>query len=431
MSGLQAKHIVVIGAGAAGLMAARELARAGKRVTILEARDRCGGRICPLPVTEFGYPAEAGAEFIHGDAPVTHALLREAGLAVRPTQGTRWNVQNGTLTRNELSNPHLDRLHERLAGLTTDATVTAFLAQQFPGPEYAELRQFVLRMVQGYDAADPDRASILAVRDEWMGSGRNKSSRIVGGYGALIDFLAADCRKLGVAIHLRAVVTAIERSSRQTQVRCAGGDTHVGDIAILTVPLALLPDIVLPPAVREKAAAAADIGYGNVIKFLFRFRSRWWASVSGQNLSDLSFLRSGGIVPVWWTQNPAEHPVLTGWLAGPPSQRLAHLDGDGLVAAGVASLADAFGFSPKQLADDLVAVRAIDWAKDPFARGGYSYITPETRAARATLESAGAHGVLFAGEALYGGEDMGIVEAALASGRDTARLILVVPNAVP
>src|SRR5882724_9260228 len=72
-------HIVVVGAGAAGLMAARELARAGQRVIIVEARDRCGGRIYPMPTAEFGYPAEGGAEFVHGEAPVTHGLLREAG----------------------------------------------------------------------------------------------------------------------------------------------------------------------------------------------------------------------------------------------------------------------------------------------------------------------------------------------------------------
>jgi monoamine oxidase len=66
MAGPQAENIVVIGAGAAGLMAARALGRAGKTVTILEARERCGGRIHPLPSAEFGYAAEGGAEFIHG-----------------------------------------------------------------------------------------------------------------------------------------------------------------------------------------------------------------------------------------------------------------------------------------------------------------------------------------------------------------------------
>ena len=70
-------HIVVVGAGAAGLMTARELVRAGEQVTILEARDRCGGRIYPLPAEEFGYPAEGGAEFVHGAAPVTRAVMRE------------------------------------------------------------------------------------------------------------------------------------------------------------------------------------------------------------------------------------------------------------------------------------------------------------------------------------------------------------------
>jgi monoamine oxidase len=72
-------HFVIVGAGAAGLMTARELARAGKKVTILEARDRCGGRIYPLPAQEFGYPAEGGAEFVHGAAPVTRALMPGGG----------------------------------------------------------------------------------------------------------------------------------------------------------------------------------------------------------------------------------------------------------------------------------------------------------------------------------------------------------------
>ena len=71
-------HFIVVGAGAAGLMTARELARAGKRVTILEARDRCGGRIYPLPADEFGYPAEGGAEFVHGAATALSGLRVEA-----------------------------------------------------------------------------------------------------------------------------------------------------------------------------------------------------------------------------------------------------------------------------------------------------------------------------------------------------------------
>jgi monoamine oxidase len=119
-------HIVVIGAGAAGLMAARELARAGRRVTLLEARDRCGGRIYPLPPGDFGYAAEGGAEFVHGEAPVTHGLLREAGLSLLPIRGTPWTMEDGKFSRRDFQDPHQAELHRALQDLTDDLTVAEF-----------------------------------------------------------------------------------------------------------------------------------------------------------------------------------------------------------------------------------------------------------------------------------------------------------------
>jgi len=103
---------------------------------------------------------------------------------------------------------------------------------------------------------------------------------------------------------------------------------------------------------------------------------------------------------------------------------MAHLVEDELVELGLASLAGIFARPTKDLSRSLVAARAINWANDPFARGAYSYATPETREAQSVLASSDRGRVLFSGEALYRGRDMGTVEAALVSGLETARTIL-------
>ncbi len=418
MSGTS-EHIVIVGAGAAGLIAARELARAAKRVTILEARDRCGGRIQPLPASQFGYAADGGAEFVHGEAPVTRSLLREARLSLQAIEGAQWSFDGTKLSREQRDDPHEAELHAALRGLKDDLTVAEFLRRHFAGDEYARMRSSIKRMVEGYDAADPERASTLALREEWMDGGHHAQGRIVGGYGALIAFLAAECRKKGVEIRLDCLVAEIEEGAAAVIVRCDGGETLSCDKVIITVPLPLLREIALPQAAREKATRAADIGFGNVIKLLLRFNAPWWRD----RTEDLTFLLSDEVIPVWWTQRPSEHPVLTGWFGGPRTAELAGLDPPALIDAGINSLATIFRLPRNDLARDIVAAVATNWAHDRFARGAYSWATPQTRAAQTILARADGP-VLFSGEALYRGRDMGTVEAALASGLETAGLIL-------
>jgi monoamine oxidase len=405
-------------------MTARELARAGKRVTILEARDRCGGRIYPLPVEEFGYPAEGGAEFVHGAAAVTRSLLREARLSLSPRGGTRWSVRTGVLSPADAPLPYADRFYRALQEVKADLPIAEFLKAHFADRRYDELRRSIIRTVEGYDAADPRCASTLALRDEWMARDDGEHGRIAQGYGALIDYLASECRRHGAALHLGAAVTALEATRGRIAARCCDGAAFEADAAILAVPLPLLSEIAMPSMARERAVAAADIGFGNVVKILFRFATKWWADHDGRDLADLSFLLSDAPIPTWWTQYPAEFPVLTGWFAGPRTERVSPLAENELIGLGLASIADIFDLPVEHIRGNLVASRAINWGNDPFARGAYSYATPRTRKAQAVLSKPAGDAIFFASEALYAGPDMGTVEAALANGQEAAQAIL-------
>jgi monoamine oxidase len=350
-------------------------------------------------------------------------LLREAGLSLLPIEGMQRSIVEGKLSSENPLEIHEAKLHAALRKLKDDVTVAEFLRRQFAGSEYDRLRRSIGRMVESYDAADPERASTLALRDEWMDEGRSTQVRIAGGYGGLIDFLVKGCRSQGAEIQLRTVVKAIDYASVGAIVRCASGDTHECDAVVLAVPLPLLEEIALPIMERGRAAAAAHIGFGNVIKILMRFETSWWLD-ERKDLADLTFLLSEERIPVWWTQHPSDLPVLTGWFGGPKTARMVHLDEQGLLEAGLASLAVIFGRDPKQLMRGLVASKAINWAKDRFSRGAYSYATTETRAAQSVLSTSAGGAVFYSGEALYRGRDMGTVEAALASGLDTARTVL-------
>ena len=89
--------VLVIGAGAAGLAAAAALARAGRSVLVLEARSRIGGRCWTRRMAGLAIPVELGAEFLHGEAKSTRALLRQAGIAAVNASRLRRHFESGRL----------------------------------------------------------------------------------------------------------------------------------------------------------------------------------------------------------------------------------------------------------------------------------------------------------------------------------------------
>ena len=119
--------VIIIGAGAAGLMAAYALSKAGKQVAILEARERLGGRMYTL---NDDLHTELGAEFVHGDLPVTMQLLKEANIDLIPASGEMWHSRDGKFSKNAEQFEHWDLLMAKLNKLEKDINIGDFLLQE-------------------------------------------------------------------------------------------------------------------------------------------------------------------------------------------------------------------------------------------------------------------------------------------------------------
>lgn len=418
------KHdIVIIGAGAAGLIAARELALAGKKVTVLEARDRAGGRIYPLPEEEFGYPAQGGAEFLHGEARISKEILKAAG-ATFEHAGEWWSVLDGEPRANEAPTPHDPALETSLKALKHDMPVAAFFDKYLPGEKYANLRRDIFRRVEGYDAADPARFSTFALREEVLGESGWGQLNIKQGYGLLVRYLEEQGAKKGVEILCNKEVKAVDLGGESVTVTCADGSLLEASQALVTVPLPMLQHIAFTPPLSRKLEAAKLIGFGTVIKILLRFKDRWWVRALGQNLERMSFMFSQEAIPTWWTQYPEPHATLTGWLGGPKAQALFASSEAEILGRALQSLANIFKVAVEELRGEMLTSQIIIWSADPFARGAYSYPTPESDAAIDELLQPVGGKLFFAGEGLYRGEATGTVEAALSIGKEAAEQIL-------
>lgn len=418
-------EIVIIGAGAAGLMAARELGKSGKKVLVLEARDRIGGRI--MPINEgFDYPAEGGAEWIHGDAPITKGLIKEAGLTLIREAGDVWNARSGDFTVHKSFIDGNLELKERLAQLKEDVSISDFLDKNFDSSKYKDLKNSIVKIVEGYDAADPDLISTLTLRSEWLGVKSSlveidEDHRIKQGYGALMDFLRNECEKHGVEIRLSNLVKSIEMVASGVLIN----ESMKAEKVIVTVPISVLKDIDFKnEELKNKIAYADKIGFGNVIKFLVKFKTRWWEDVKGKDLSKMAFILCNEKFLTWWSQYPETQNTLTGWMAGPEAAKHKDCSDEELFEIAITSLSNAINISKEDIKNELISYKVINWVNDPFTRGAYSYDRFDTGDVYEKLAEPYQNAVYLAGEALYSGEATATVEGALGSGLETARKII-------
>lgn len=428
--------VIIIGAGTAGLVSARELSKKGKKIIILEARDRIGGRIYTKYNSSFHAPLELGAEFIHGKQPLTTGLLKKAGLPYHALNGTMWLRKNGQLKKEEHFIEEWKMLRKKLKVLKVDMSINAFLFEYFEERKYANLRNSVRDFVSGYDTADPQYASTLALGEEWMKGDNVTQYRPDAGYGKLISYLHDEAKSNGCEVRLSSVVKMIKWGNDFVEVVTGNGTVYNADKAIITVPVGVLQAgeaeegaIHFSPGIPEKMDAVKKIGMGAVIKILLQFNEAFWKSETiktktGVNLDDMDFIFSEESIPTWWTQHPKNSALLTGWLGGPNAAALKHTSEDIIIKLALKSLASIFQLTAASLQEAMSSYEVVNWTADPFSKGSYSYATTETRYARKIMAQPVENTLYFAGEAFHEGSEMGTVEAAIASGMQVAECIL-------
>jgi monoamine oxidase len=408
--------IVVIGAGAAGLAAAAELAAAGRSVLVLEARDRVGGRCFTRRMAGLGIPVELGAEFIHGEARSTHELLRAAGIEAVDSAREQRTLENGRLA--PVNGFAEAQRAVQGASLDRDISFQDFLRGRSV-PE--KTRALATLMVQGFDAADPERVSARSIIEEWGEGGElgNSQPRPQGGYGPLMEWLARSLVARGVQLRLQSVVRRIEwrRGSVVIHARFMGDPFVVrARRAVITLPLGILQSRAVRIAPSPgKEGALRKLASGPVIRVAMRFDHAFWdAKAPG-----IAFFHNPkGAFPTFWTPLPMRAPLLTAWAGGPKAERLTGRGETRLIRDALNSIESVLGRMPP-----VAQAYVHDWAQDAFARGGYSYVLVGGENARRALAEPVAETLFFAGEATES-QEPGTVAGALRSGQRAAQEIL-------
>src|SRR6476660_8127272 len=161
-------RVIIVGADASGLMAAYELTRKGVEVVILEAENRIGGRIQTLTPPGFMHAIEAGAEFIHGELPLTLRLLKKAGLNHVAAGGQMYRAVNGKIERRIGQGKQWHAFYDKLGEVRHDLTLAQFMTKHFSDDQNTALRDEVFAMAQGLDLANPEELSVLSIKKEWL-----------------------------------------------------------------------------------------------------------------------------------------------------------------------------------------------------------------------------------------------------------------------
>ena len=436
------RRVAVVGAGLAGLVAARTLAEHDVEVVVIEARDRIGGRCW----TKDG--VDMGAHWIHGTEgnPVTN-LAREYSLATLFVGGD--SSYSGGWDHLAMYGPHgLLSPEEKLRSILAadevrDELDVARRAALGNGKIDRSMHEAVQEILSQRQVDETDRRSIewhlaLSARDDcaaddsglsflWWDDGYEVygygDSVFTDGYVALIRALG-----LGLDIRLEHVVREIDYASEGVTVRTNIEDFDV-DAVIITLPLGVLQQgsVSFSPVLpAEKQAAIAQLGMGTLAKVVLRFDQVFWPRdqyVFGYLVEPVNG-HPTMLINLWKTHRIPALVLLAGGSLGK------QLESDSLESAtawAMHAVRNVFGAD----APDPTSVHRTNWHLDPFARGAYSYVAVgSTPADINTLAEPVDGRVFFAGEATYRHHWAG-AHGAVASGYREAARLLGNPSVMP
>jgi monoamine oxidase len=398
----------------AGVTAARELAQAGLDVTVVEGGDRVGGRL--RTIRDFGpHPVEAGAEFIHGDGAATWPDVRAAGLRTRPCPLIRDTMlslggpaQWLPITLLHPGSWHAATILRSIARIAPpDVSAREFLERRRDQGRARLLSEMTLTAHLPGSIDEIGMLGLVSDGVHRLETGLNH--RVAEGYDRLSGFVARD-----LDIRFGFVVETVRREPDGVGLRSIDGEELWARAAICTLPVGVLAagsvrfDPELPTA---KVSALRDLQAGPVLKILLRFSERFWPR-------RLAILACGaGPMTLYWPvayRTDIDNPTLIAYATGPRAAALADVGEDGAAAIAAADLGRLF---PKvDVGRFMVSYRQIDWAADPLARGGYSFVRVGGAGARGLLAAADTGALLWAGAATESSPIAETVEAAYLSG---------------
>jgi len=433
--------VLILGAGVAGLAAAARLTEAGRRVILVEARSRIGGRIdtrrepAAQPGDDAVPPRERGAEFIHGVPRATWNLLAPHG-ETHEVEEAEWTIRDGRAERADAEDDSVGKLLERLEAIgDKDLSFREFLRRDCTDLP-REVRQAAYRYIEGFNAADGTQISSKALHIAGQEAERiyeDRSYRLLGGYCELAEQLRQQADP--ELLEIRFLHEAFEVRHARGLATLATRSVVTGNVHELTAPklLVTLPLGVLQaepgrrgavrwvPDLPEKRAAWSKLAMGPIVKVIFEFREPFWERCG---ISNIGFLHAPEEpFPTWWSTLPIRSGRITSWAGGPNATKLSRLPNRQIAALALKSAARMFSLPLAELETLLILADVCNWQRDPYSRGAYSYVKAGGVEAGAKYAAPIDSTLFFAGEATHP-KFSGTVAAAIETGERAASEIL-------